>query len=142
MIYCTIKKKRCLVRLLLDHLKKFFESFWSSKYQIRIIFVDYFRSLIYSFFQWNVEYKRLISNGTQISVFSDWSFFSFLTNSKLVFIIQWHFKYSLNFIFSHLHEAYFDVFITDRTGLSGQLVLWFLAKLYTFQGLVPLDTSL
>ena len=42
-------------------------------------------------------------------------------NNKLII------KYDLNSISSCLHEAYSGVFIA-KTSLSGQLVLWFLAK--------------
>ena len=68
-------------------------------------------------------YKLLISNVTHMSVFIGWNAFSFSTNSKLELIIQSLLKYGLSSISSHLHKAYSEVFIAERTGLSGQLVL-------------------
>ena len=80
-------------------------------------------------------YKLLISNVTEMSVFNGRYSFNFSTNSKLELINKSLFKYGLSSVSSHLHKAYFGVFITDSTGLRGQLIFMVFSKTVHFSRL-------
>ena len=129
--------------------------------KIEELFFAYTISVTFCIISSSGAYTRVSQNRLLVLVFAHWPskiahigklcyidtfiscfWFSFFINSMMEYILNLLFKYVLSWFSSNLQILYSGVLIAESTGLRGQLSLWFLAKLYSFHGWLPLGIML